>query len=52
MHGIGEHHSFIVIETVEQTFITVDKSLLFRGITAFSAESESSGIGGFPKPLR
>ena len=28
--GISEHHSFIIGEMVEQIFITVDKSLLFR----------------------
>jgi hypothetical protein len=32
MHGIGEHHSFVVVETVGKIFITVDKSLLFRRI--------------------
>jgi hypothetical protein len=28
------------------------KNIEKRGITALSAESESRGIGGFPKPLR
>ena len=32
MHGISEHHSFIIAESVEQFFITVDKSLLFHRI--------------------
>jgi hypothetical protein len=32
MHGISEHHSFIIAKIVEQIFITVDKGLLFRRI--------------------
>jgi hypothetical protein len=32
MHGISEDHSFIIAEIVEQIFVTVDKSLLFRKI--------------------